>query len=149
MKYTAQQRWHKRNKNKMRAYQAEYSRKTRSNVRYRWTRIKARANKEGRKFRISFDSYKQMINNGCYYCGTDLSQEKGGSLDRVNNDNRNYTTLNVVPCCINCNHLKNYQLTKDETLYVVKQLKKYRKKNGIYVRKTQAQARAKNKKRKA
>lgn len=143
-KYAAQTAWKKRNKDKVREYQAIYSRRTRSNIRYRWSRLKARANQQGRKFRISFKRYKQMIELGCYYCGTSLTFDKGGSLDRVNNANRNYTTQNVVGCCNDCNNLKNYQLTKDETVHVVKQLKKYRKKNGITVRKTQAKARKRN-----
>lgn len=148
-KYKAQYAYKERNKEKIREYQAAYSRKTRTNIRYRWSRVKSRCNKDNRKFRIAFQTYKKMIEGGCYYCGEELLTNKGGGLDRVNNENRNYTTRNVVACCTRCNDLKNYQLSKDETKYVVTQLKKYRKKNGISVRKTKEEARRKNQKGKA
>jgi 5-methylcytosine-specific restriction endonuclease McrA len=125
---TKQQAWNKRNADKMRAYHKEYSLKTANNIRYRWSRLKSRARRAGRKFRIAFKTYEAMIKGGCYYCGADLTAAKGGSLDRVNNNNRNYTTRNVVACCEDCNNLKNYQLTKDETVYVIKSLKRFRKK---------------------
>lgn len=129
-KYKAQYAYKARNKDKVRAYNREYARKTASNVRYRYDRLKARAKRLGRKFRIAYEKYKAMIEAGCFYCGKSLMDGKGGNLDRVNNSNRNYTTLNVVPCCEDCNNLKNYQLTKDETKYVVGVLKRYRRKHG-------------------
>jgi len=128
-KYKAQYKYKQRNIDSVKAYNKVYSRKTRHRIPYRWTRLKARCKRLGRKFRISLAKYTEMIKAGCYYCGASLMNAKGGNLDRVNNLNYNYTTQNVVACCTNCNDLKNYQLSKDETLYVVKQLKKFRKKH--------------------
>jgi hypothetical protein len=53
-------------------------------------------------------------------------EETGGSLDRVNNDNINYTTQNVVPCCKNCNYVKSKVLTKDETLLAMEMINRLR-----------------------
>ena len=52
--------------------------------------------------------------------------EMGGSMDRINNDNRNYTTRNVVPCCKNCNYVKSKVLTSDETSFVMATLNQLR-----------------------
>lgn len=129
-KYKAQYEYKQRNKERIREYNREYMKRTSTNIRYRYDRLKARAKRLGRKFRIAYNKYKQMIESGCYYCGASLLDAKGGNLDRVNNNNRNYTTLNVVPCCEDCNNLKNYQLTKDETKYVIIMLKRFRSRNG-------------------
>ena len=130
-KYAAQRKWRAANIDKVRAYNTAYTRRTQNNVKYRYHRLKARAKKLGRKFNISMNKYVDMINAGCYYCGKSLKNEKGGSLDRTNNNNYNYTFQNTRACCTDCNNLKNYQLTEKETLFVVKKLKEYRKKNGF------------------
>ena len=130
-KYAAQRKWRAANIDKVRAYNAEYTRRTQNNVKYRYHRLKGRAKKLGRKFNISMEKYIEMIEAGCYYCGKSLKNEKGGNLDRVNNNNYNYTLQNSRACCTDCNNLKNYQLTEGETLFVVKKLKEYRKKHGF------------------
>jgi 5-methylcytosine-specific restriction endonuclease McrA len=137
MKYEAQARYRAKNKEKIAAASKAYRQahgkelyeRHKHSLRTRWSRLKARARRLGRKFRIAYETYVKMIEDGCYYCGADLMNAVGGSLDRVNNNNYNYTTKNVVACCTDCNNLKNYQLTKDETVYVVKSLKRYRKAN--------------------
>ena len=135
-KYHAQYKYKNKMKNnpeykaKEAEYRREYARRRAADVKIRWMKQRTRAKRENRKFNLSLERYNEMIQDGCHYCGADLKAAKGGSLDRKNNNNPNYTTRNVVACCTDCNNLKNYQLTVDETVYVVKQLKKYRKKFG-------------------
>lgn len=144
-KYKAQYEYKKRNKDKIREYNKQYLKRTATNIKYRYDRLKARAKKLGRKFRISFKKYEQMIKGGCFYCGVDLTNSKGGNLDRKNNNNYNYTTQNTVACCTDCNNLKNYQLTVNETKYVVKLLKRFRKKFPRKKIKSQNEIRNRNK----
>lgn len=48
----------------------------------------------------------------CYYCYTDISNNTGIKLDRINN-NLGYTKKNIVGCCRQCNISKNnYTITE-------------------------------------
>lgn len=58
------------------------------------------------KLEINSEEYKALIELGCNYCGTDLINIGGSSLDRLNSD-KGYTNNNVVPCCKKCNVAKN------------------------------------------
>jgi 5-methylcytosine-specific restriction endonuclease McrA len=117
--------YRKRNKKKLRAKRA-------ANLDARYHDLKLRAKRDGRKFRISKKRYKEMIKSGCNYCGKSIMGELGGSLDRVNNKNRNYTTLNVVPSCTSCNLIKSKYLNREEMEVAMKAVIAYResKKNG-------------------
>lgn len=57
----------------------------------------------------------------CDYCLAPLGKY-GVGLDRINNS-KGYTIDNIVPCCGNCNKLKNNILTRFEMVKVVKMLK--------------------------
>jgi hypothetical protein len=45
---------------------------------------------------------RELIAGGCIYCGADLSQARGSSMDRIDNE-IGYHVGNVVPCCGRCN----------------------------------------------
>lgn len=116
--------YRKRNKKQLRAKRA-------ANLDARFHDLMLRAKRDGRKFRISKKRYKAMIQSGCNYCGKSIMGELGGSLDRINNKNRNYTSLNVVPSCTACNLIKSKYLTKDEMEIAMKAIMEHReKKNG-------------------
>jgi hypothetical protein len=66
----------------------------------------------------------------CYYCNGDLN-EMGIGLDRLDNT-IGYLKNNVVPCCDKCNRLKHTSLSKEETLEVIKLLKKLRNKVNLW-----------------
>jgi hypothetical protein len=106
-----------KNKDKIRTSRA-------SNLDGRYADLKNRAKRLGRKFKIALATYKRLIASGCHYCGASLMNEIGGSLDRINNANRNYTTQNVVPCCKKCNYVKSNVLTSDEMYYIMEQLRR-------------------------
>lgn len=111
--------WRARNKEQLKERRAK-------NLNGRYKDLRARAARNKRKFRISEKTYTKMIQDGCYYCSKSLMEETGGSLDRINNDNRNYTTRNTVACCKDCNYVKSKVLTKDETLVTMEVVKQFR-----------------------
>lgn len=112
------------------ANRAELQRKRGLDLDGRYRDFKARAARLGRKFRMSKRTYKRMILDGCYYCGKELLTETGGSIDRVNNDNRGYTTQNSVACCKDCNYVKSKVLSADETLLAIEAVRQLRNQAG-------------------
>lgn len=56
---------------------------------------------------ISFEQYKSLIENPCYYCGEKLALlQTGSGLDRINSS-EGYTLENLRACCMICNQAKN------------------------------------------
>ena len=55
---------------------------------------------------IDFDKFCELVNSKCYYCDYSKENEVIG-IDRVNND-IGYIKENTVPCCSNCNYMKNF-----------------------------------------
>lgn len=54
---------------------------------------------------ITFEQYKDLINNPCIYCRGELPKA-GGGLDRKDSS-IGYTISNCVPCCKKCNLAKH------------------------------------------
>ncbi len=100
-------------------------------VEYKFARLNTRGTWNNRKVSISLEQYKELINKGCIYCSKALCDETGYSLDRISNE-QSYTVENVVPCCKNCNRMKNNLLTVDETTKVVELLQVLRGKTLIW-----------------
>ena len=71
------------------------------------------AKSRGYEWTISFEEFKILNSQFCYYCDGILPKA-GHGLDRVDN-NRGYTLNNVVPCCTMCNRMKS-SLTMEEFL---------------------------------
>ncbi len=90
------------------------------------------AKKRNIEFLLTFEEYSKIIENkNCYYaCGNNIS-DTCLSLDRVDN-NKGYIVGNVVPCCINCNRLKNEFITGEEMFKIVELLKQIRNKSNIW-----------------
>ena len=65
------------------------------------------------EWELSFDEYKDIICNSCHYCSDDLAEWGGTSLDRIDNE-VGYILTNVLPCCGNCNKIRNTFLTVEE-----------------------------------
>ena len=111
--------WRARNKKELRKRRME-------NLEGRWKDLRGRAARDGRKFKLPVKIYKNMINDGCYYCGKNLLNEIGANMDRVNNNNPNYITRNVVACCKECNYVKSKVLSKEEMLIAMDTVNKLR-----------------------
>lgn len=84
------------------------------------------ANKRGLNWAISLEEYKEIIKNPCTYCETPLIDQKGHSLDRIDND-RGYELSNVLPCCGPCNRIRNNYLTVEEMRVAMKAVLELRK----------------------
>ena len=63
------------------------------------------ANKRNIEFIITEDDFNLIIENACYLCGLQSSEENKNGIDRFKN-NIGYTLENSKPCCGHCNLLK-------------------------------------------
>ena len=83
---------------------------------------KARAKKRGYEWGLTEEQFKELTQQSCYYCGAKPSnigkaRHNNGEyiyngLDRIDN-NKGYTTDNIVPCCKICNRAKYKMTTKE------------------------------------
>lgn len=55
---------------------------------------------------LDVNKYQVLINLGCHFCGSDLKNENGYCLDRIDS-RRGYVFSNVVGCCKICNRAKS------------------------------------------
>lgn len=97
--------------------------------RFKFNYAKISARKRNLEFFITFDEYKKIIDNKCFYTGVNLLMESGGgSLDRIDN-NKGYTVDNVIPCCGWVNKMRGNYLTVEETRVAVNAILKHREIN--------------------
>lgn len=82
-------------------------------TRYRMGKHGARKRKLS--YTISFEEYLTIINNLCYYCREDISNEAGCGMDRIDNT-KGYSLDNVVPCCSKCNRIRAKSMSSEEFL---------------------------------
>lgn len=80
----------------------------------RWNSAKRRAAKSGEVWDISLESFETLLLQPCHYCDGVLNPT-GCGLDRKNNE-VGYTLENVVPCCQQCNIVKNHFFTYEEMM---------------------------------
>ena len=119
-------RWLKVNK----VRRAKYKHIVRRTPRTRWKVAWHNATLRDLPFKILFRDYKKIISNPCYYCGKDLTNETGGSLDRKDNNQKiGYILSNVLPCCGTCNVSRADHYTVREFKVMAQALVKFRKKN--------------------
>lgn len=117
--YRKKDYWKFKKKHQKRLY------KNNRSIKSRFNRGKKSCGYRGLKWNIKLKDYEKLINSNCYYCGFDTKLQAGINLDRLNN-NKGYMLNNVVPCCKNCNFIKNSILTCKEMICVVKLIKRIR-----------------------
>ena len=90
-----------------------------------YTRYRRNAIKHKREFNLTFNEFRKLIYDNCYYCGSIpqsklriVNSELHHGIDRVNND-IDYIITNCVTCCPNCNFAKK-QLTHNEFMLMIK-----------------------------
>lgn len=93
------------------------------NKRFASGKYKAKSKKI--KWDIDFDFFSQLLKLDCFYCGKNLSNERGYCLDRINNGDH-YHEKNVVQCCGNCNTSRKDNFTHDEWKVMIDALIKHR-----------------------
>jgi hypothetical protein len=79
----------------------------------RYFSLTNRAKNGGLNCDISREVYFELIKSPCFYCAKSLEHEAGFSLDRIDNT-KGYSLENVVPCCGDCNRIRNNILTSKE-----------------------------------
>lgn len=116
---------HTRGKDLRRAYCKECERqrmRTRSKtVRARWLHSRLAAQRNKRRWEISPELFALLISQPCHYCGSALNNT-GSGLDRKDNQ-LGYVPENVVPCCRQCNVVKNSFFSYDEMMQLSSVLK--------------------------
>jgi hypothetical protein len=88
----------------------------------RYRKAKREASRRGKVWEISFEDFVRHLEKPCFYCAGGLTNGNGryGSrLDRRDNS-LGYTLVNVLPCCVVCNLIRNRFLSVDETLAAVR-----------------------------
>lgn len=58
-------------------------------------------------FQLTFEQFSELVTNpnGCFYCGSQRTEDEPLEVDRQDN-NEGYTIENSVPCCKPCNWAK-------------------------------------------
>jgi hypothetical protein len=95
------------------------------------TTYKSRAKKLGIAWEIDKHAVRQLILSPCFYCGIEpyriwnitnkrtVDSLKCNGIDRLDND-RGYTTDNVVPCCPRCNYAKREMSFQEFSAWAVR-----------------------------
>lgn len=96
-------------------------------IRACFTLAKSAAKQCGHVWELSLDEYRILRLRLCYYCDGMLPP-KGRGLDRIDND-RGYTSYNVLPCCTICNRVRGNHFTVEETCIAVQAVLAHRRKN--------------------
>lgn len=81
-------------------HKEEISRK-RKTITRRFSSYKSMAKYNNRDFYLTFEEFKELIESGCYYCGS----KKRIGIDRKDNS-IGYIKDNCVSCCWPCNYIK-------------------------------------------
>ncbi len=115
-----QKHYHAKNKKARNAVQRQYYRTQRGRFHY----ARSVAKYKGLAWRLSKKHYAELTGKSCFYCEGPLP-EVGVGLDRVNNK-KGYVRGNCLPCCAQCNTMRNVFLTVDEMVVVARALKRYR-----------------------
>ncbi len=101
--------------------------KSRRNSRRPGTRFRAAisaAKRRNLEWALQKDFFICQISLPCFYCLGQVSQT-GVGLDRIDHQ-LGYLPDNVLPCCTNCNSLRNDKLTVEETQSVISRLYDFR-----------------------
>lgn len=117
-------------------YDKKFLSKSNTNKKYyktikgRYSNAKASAKSRGLIWNLSLEKFTEFLNSPCTYCESPLT-EYGSGLDRLNNL-FGYESNNVIPCCGFCNKLRGDLLSHEETIEIVRVLKRLRSKNFIW-----------------
>ena len=107
------------------SYTKKYNQKRRSDPKQRFNISKSKAKQRDLCWNINLDQFTDLINKPCYYCGISLINFTNSSLDRINND-LGYLVDNVLPCCGDCNKIRQDKLTVDEMKVAMEAILNYR-----------------------
>lgn len=117
-------RWQLLNKDYYQKHRKDHAKKNSS----RFCRAKSKAKSRNLLWTLSFEDYKKITSQDCYYCSYKLCDpvELGVGLDRLDNS-KGYELDNVVSCGKLCNTLRMNILTPEETKVAIAAIIAYRK----------------------
>lgn len=89
-----------------------------------WPQYRNNARRRGIEFNLTTVDFEKLVPGKCFYCG-----EKSNGIDRIDS-NMGYDMINCVPCCTQCNFIKN---NTPQDMFVKKIVAMYEtfKKNGL------------------
>lgn len=94
--------------------EGEYIRRRTPQQRFAKAKFDAKRRSSGEKeFSLTFDEYSVIISKKCEYCNSDISQEAGSGLDRIDNE-KGYVAGNVNPCCASCNRRRSKSMSAED-----------------------------------
>lgn len=101
-------------------------------------RYKSRSKKKKIQFNITFDQFIKMIEQNCFYCGSEPLSKLSknyveymyNTIDRIDN-NKGYTYDNVVTCCHMCNFSKRENSLNEWKNWIL-QIYNYMSNNGMF-----------------
>lgn len=96
-------------------------------VKGKWSNVRSRSKFQKRVCNLTLSQMESLISEGCFYCGKNLLEETGYSLDRIDNS-QDYTFANVLPCCSKCNHTRGENHSVDEIQVMILALLEYQDK---------------------
>lgn len=123
-------KWHHKNKSHRTEVIVRNRRKTQETTEFKWNALIVSAKKRGYEVLLTFDEFKQLLTNKCFYCESEMTSTSYG-LDRTDN-NKGYSKDNLVRCCKICNRVKGQYLSQEEMLELVNLLRKKRNKTEIW-----------------
>ncbi len=92
----------------------------------RFTLAKGAAKAKGAEWNMTFNEYKIIAEQPCFYCNSmPPSDYTGAWMDRIDFKG-SYSLQNVLPCCSDCNWLRQDRFTVNETKVMVSSLITYR-----------------------
>ncbi len=89
-----------------------------------YSSYKSRAKKKNIEFELSKEEFNTLRSSECYYCGKENTDKHLNGIDRDNNK-KGYTMENSLPCCGECNFMKN-EMTKEEFIKQCKKIATYK-----------------------
>lgn len=99
-----------------------------------YSNYKSKCKAKGWEFELSFNQFRDLLLQNCWYCGLEPSNCRGkngpkgtsrkhfSGIDRVDNS-KGYTKHNVRPCCEDCNKAKR-ELNEVDFLDLIKRIYK-------------------------
>jgi hypothetical protein len=92
-----------------------------STSKQRFANLTRGAKQRGLECTITLEEYEKISDGACFYCNWAFGSRPatGHGIDRLDN-NKGYIIDNIVPCCWNCNALKQDMLTPEETKAAVR-----------------------------
>jgi len=95
-------------------YMTNKNRKKRELYDVKIQNYKCGAKNRNLNFNLTDEKCIELFNKSCYYCSLENTDEKINGIDRIDSNNH-YTIENCVPCCTQCNLMKN---NKDQDVFI-------------------------------